>query len=177
MSCNRTMAGISTVTVAERHTAGESEVTMGSARPASIRTTARRSLTSWSGSKVAFKRRTLPIGDLSSDPLTRSPTRGLDHFFGSRRDFPVTGRGHDAKGPVVARREGNERCVVPPASTAQPPTSAREGKDRQWTSHEVLREVNRRGPHDRSARQATMAAPRRGPSAPSGDRHNSTCEE
>ena len=46
ISWSRTIDGIDTVTVAERHTAGWSGVTMGSALPASIKTTARRSLTS-----------------------------------------------------------------------------------------------------------------------------------
>jgi hypothetical protein len=39
------MDGMGTVTDAERHTAGSSGVTIGSARPASMSTTARRSLT------------------------------------------------------------------------------------------------------------------------------------
>ena len=44
----------------ERHTGGSGAVAMGSARPAKRRTTARRSLTSCRGSKVALRRRTRP---------------------------------------------------------------------------------------------------------------------
>ncbi len=60
ISCRRTIEGMVTVSELERHTGGASAVAMGSARPASRRTTARRSLTSCSGSKVALSRRTRP---------------------------------------------------------------------------------------------------------------------
>lgn len=56
------MDGISTTIDAERQTLGWSGVTIGSARPASMSTTARRSLTSCNGSNVAFKRSTRPTG-------------------------------------------------------------------------------------------------------------------
>ncbi len=58
MTCKRTMAGISTTTDADRHTSGSSGIAMASARPASMRTTARRSETSCNGSNVAFNRST-----------------------------------------------------------------------------------------------------------------------
>jgi len=104
-------------------------VTMGSARPASIRTTAAAFAHSWSGSKVAFKRRSV-YRNLSSDPLTRAATRRLGPFLRLAARFPVTGRGHAEreKDSRYARREGMTVRGAP-ASTAQPPTSAREGKD------------------------------------------------
>jgi hypothetical protein len=72
MSWSRTIAGISTTTDAERQTFGHSGVTIGSARPASIKTTARRSLTSCSGSNVAFKSRTRLT--LAVQPVGPTPT-------------------------------------------------------------------------------------------------------
>ena len=62
ISCRRTMAGTSTTRVADRHTGGSWAVAMASARPANINTTARRSLTNCSGSKVAFSSSTRSIG-------------------------------------------------------------------------------------------------------------------
>jgi hypothetical protein len=60
MSCKRTIDGMVTLIELERHTGGSSAVAMGSARPASSKMTARRSLTSCRGSKVALRRRTRP---------------------------------------------------------------------------------------------------------------------
>jgi len=55
------MAGISTTRLAERQTAGSSGIAIGSALPASISTTARRSETSCNGSKVALRSSTRPM--------------------------------------------------------------------------------------------------------------------
>ncbi len=60
MSWRRTIEGIVTHTELERHTGGTSAVAIGSARPASNKMTARRSLTNCKGSNVALRRRTRP---------------------------------------------------------------------------------------------------------------------
>ncbi len=171
------MAGISTVTVADRQTAGSSAVTMGSALPANIKTTARRSLTNWSGSKVAFNRSTRPTSHLPPDPLTQRPASGLDHLVGSRRDLRVARRRGDAKLPVRARSYRQERRMVPPPWASQSPSGAHQRRRRERMTNEVVHEIHFGGLHGSSPRQPTIAAPKRGPSAPNGDRRISTCDE
>lgn len=60
ISCSRTIEGMATSIEVEWQITGSSGVAIGSARPASSKTTARRSLTSCNGSNVAFKRSTRP---------------------------------------------------------------------------------------------------------------------
>ena len=120
MSCSRTIDGNrhDERLPNDRHS-GVSAVAMGSARPASIRTTARRSLTSCSGSKVAFRRRTRPTVkttfprvDESTTArrrprLRRSKRRPTSPFTVDHAKVPVGRVGQRQEGRVGA----TSRCV------------------------------------------------------------------
>lgn len=136
------MAGISTTTVADRQTFGCSGVTMGSARPASIKTTARRSLTSCSGSNVALSNRTRPINvrALVDEAPTVRRRRGPedevpDQYFHSPSPF------ENASTPDQASEGRGVDATIPFSSFAsrrEPTSASRRGgeeyNDRDWPS-------------------------------------------
>lgn len=106
MSCRRTIAGISITMLDDRQTLGSSGIAMGSARPANIKTTARRSETSCNGSKVAFNSSTRPTFNYlsfrwRSDHVAASTTsRALsvadedpDAVIMRKRQYDAPGRG------------------------------------------------------------------------------------
>jgi hypothetical protein len=140
-------------------------VTIGSARPASISTTARRSLTSCSGSNVAFKEQD-PTHVVVPPWLAQAPTRGVDH----RR-----GRGGALEaGPFTVTIESASRRRRELAGTAggatrrgpQSPTGSRQSPARSRDGEEVAPESRRpqrftiapRHPDERRAEDRTVGA-------------------
>jgi len=128
ISCNRTIAGISTTSVADRQTEGSSGVTIGSARPANINTTARRSLTNCSGSKVAFSNSTRPMATYGrtgwrSDHLAAwtmasgvSGVNSLAPYVVIRKcQYEASGRGRKGarRHQPVARKRHPTRASIP----------------------------------------------------------------
>lgn len=122
------MDGMVTLTELERQTDAIAAVAIGSARPASNKTTARRSLTSCKGSKVALSKSTRPtIGSLTR-ALTVGPSSNRHHAFGVKYPVFTVDRGQ-SEVPVCLGGQGEERALAPPVLTAQAPRGSQHASD------------------------------------------------